>query len=418
MPPRSLLRAMFDAAVAAVSAERCAAHLPPPPAGRTIVVGAGKAAAAMAAAVERAWTGELDGVVVVPHRHGAPCRRIRVIEAGHPVPDEAGVAAAAAILAAVSGLAADDLVLCLLSGGGSALLPALPPGVTLADEQALARALLRSGAAIAEINCVRKHVSTIKGGRLARAARPAAVTTLVLSDVPGDDPATVASGPTLADATTRAEALAILARHAIDPPPAIAAWLAAPASETPRGAELGAPDCRVVATAADALAAAAGVARAAGYAPLILGDAIEGEAAAVARDQAALVRAVLAGRGPIRPPCALLSGGELSVTVRGNGRGGRNAEFLLALALALDGAPGVHALAADTDGIDGTGDNAGALLDPATLARAAAAGLDAADHLRRNDSYPVFAATGDLVVTGPTRTNVNDLRAILIDPRG
>lgn len=414
--PRTVLRAMFDAAVASAMPARCVPrHLPPRPAGRVIVVGAGKAAAAMAEAVEAAWPG-VEGMVVTRYGHHAPCRSIRVVEAAHPVPDAAGVAAADELLGTVAGLTADDLVLCLLSGGGSALLPALPEGVALAEEQALARALLRSGASIAEMNCVRKHVSRIKGGRLAAAAAPARVHTLLISDVPGDDPATVASGPTVPDPTTRADALAVLARHAIAPPASIRAWLARRESETPK--VLANATWSVIASARDALAAAAEVAADAGYTPVILGDAVEGEAAAVAADHAAVVRAVREEGRPATAPCVLLSGGETTVTVRGHGRGGRNVEYLLALALALalDGADGVHALAADTDGIDGTQDNAGAVIDATTLARAAAAGRDAAAHLADNDAYSFFDAIGDLVVTGATRTNVNDFRAILVDP--
>lgn len=413
---RALLLELFRAAVDSASADRCVPrHLPSPPTGRTIVVGAGKAAAAMARAVEDHWPKSVEGVVVVPYGHVVACRQVRVLEARHPVPDEAGLCASQAILDTVAGLTADDLVLCLLSGGGSALLPALPKGVALTDEQALSRALLRSGATIAEINCVRRHVSTIKGGRLALAARPAAVRTLIVSDIPGDDAGLVASGPTIADPTTRHDARGVLARYGLEPPAAIAAWLASDASETPEAGEIGPPDCRIVATAGEALAAAAAVAREAGYAPLILGDAIEGESAEVGAAQARLVHRVRAGGQPISAPCVLLSGGETSVTVRGDGRGGRNAEFLLALAAGLRGVAGVSAISADTDGIDGSENNAGAIADSTTLARAAACALDPADHLRRNDAYSFFAALGDLVVTGPTLTNVNDFRAILID---
>ncbi|MGF7151154.1 hydroxypyruvate reductase [Sphingomonas zeicaulis] len=412
---RALLRAMFDAAVASASADRCVPpNLPPAPKGRTVVVGAGKAAAAMARAVETHWAEPLEGVVVTRYGHAVPCARIRVLEAGHPVPDAAGVAAAQALLAAVAGLGADDLVLCLISGGGSALLPAMPPGVSLEDERALTRALLRSGATIAEINAVRRQVSLIKGGRLAAAAAPARVETLIISDVPGDDPALVASGPTIADAAGSETARAVIARHGITPSVSIETWLRG--DKGALAVSLG--GVRVVATAQMALEAAASVARAAGYAPLILGDAIEGEAAVVGTVHAGIVRQVLAHGQPAAAPCVLLSGGETSVTVRGGGRGGRNVEFLLGLLDALGDCPGVTALAADTDGIDGTEDNAGALIDETSFARASALGLSPRDHLARNDGYSLFDRLGDLLMTGPTLTNVNDFRAILIDPPG
>jgi hydroxypyruvate reductase len=416
--PASFLKTLFEAAVAAADPAACVPrHLPAPPPGRTLVVGAGKAAAAMARAVEDHWPGELSGLVVTRYGHGAPCQRIEVVEAAHPVPDEAGRAAAARMLAAVQGLTSDDLVLVLISGGGSALL-ALPfEGISLADKQQVNRALLKSGAGIGEMNCVRKHLSAIKGGRLAAAAYPARVRTLVISDVPGDDPAVVASGPTVADPTTCEDALAILEKYRIAIPPTVEAVLRAGVSETPKPGDLRLAHCetRVIATAQGSLAAAAEAARAAGVTPLILGDAIEGEAREVAKVMAGLAKSCARHGVPARPPCVLLSGGETTVTVKGQGRGGRNAECLLALAVALDGAAGIHALAGDTDGIDGTEDNAGALLTDDTLARARAAGLDAKARLADNDGYGFFAALGDLVVTGPTRTNVNDFRAILIE---
>jgi glycerate 2-kinase len=416
----TLLRHMFDAAVRSASpASSVPAHLPMPPRGRTVVVGAGKAAAGMARAVEDNWPGALSGIVVTPYGHGVPCRRIEVLEAAHPVPDEAGLAAARRILAAVSGLSGDDLVVCLLSGGGSALTPAPAPGLTLDDERDVVRALLRSGATIAEMNCVRKHISTIKGGRLAAAAAPARVVTLAISDVPGDDPATIASGPTVADPTTRQDAAAVLARYRIQAPPAVGIWLANPASETPKEGEIRAESYALVATPRKALEAAAAVARRRGYAPLIIGSAIEGEARDVALAHAEIARQVRERGEPVRAPCALLSGGETTVTVRGDGKGGRNAEFLLALAVALDGAAAISALAADTDGIDGTGDNAGALIGPDILSIARDRGVSPEASLARNDGHGFFRATGSLVVTGPTRTNVNDFRAILIDvPEG
>ena len=418
MDVRKFLQGLFEAAIAAADpAIGVPGQLPAAPLGRTLVVGAGKAAAAMARAVEDHWPGELSGLVVTRYGHGVPCARIEVVEAAHPVPDEAGRAAAGRILAAVRGLTSDDLVLVLVSGGGSALL-ALPfEGITLADKQQINRALLKSGAGIEEMNCVRKHLSAIKGGRLAAAAYPARVLTLVISDVPGDDPAVVASGPTVADDTTCEDALAILAKYRIAVPPNVQAVLESGVGETPKTGDLRLAHCetRVIATAQASLAAAAEAARAAGVDALVLGDAIEGEAREVAKAMAGMAKSCARHGVPARPPCVLLSGGETTVTVRGQGRGGRNAEFLLALAVALDGAPGIHALAGDTDGIDGTEDNAGALLTAATLARARAAGIDARARLADNDGHGFFAALGDLVVTGPTRTNVNDFRAIYIE---
>jgi hydroxypyruvate reductase len=414
---RALLRTMFDAAVEAVSAERALPpHLPPTPNGRTVVIGAGKAAAAMAVAVERHWTGPLSGLVVTRYGHGAPTRSIEVIEAGHPVPDSASVEAAQRIICTVSGLTADDLVLCLMSGGASSLLALPVPGVTLQYKQQLNAALLRSGATIHEMNTVRKHLSVIKGGRLAALAAPAKVVTLVVSDVVGDDPAMIGSGPTVADATTAADALTILRKYAIPAPDFVIEHLTAGRHPTikPNDARVANAQTTVIATAQQSLARAAEVAHAAGFTPLILGDDIEGEAREVAREQAALVRQLLETHKPVAPPCVVLSGGETTVTVRGNGRGGRNAEFLLALTLELDGRRGVYALAADTDGIDGSEDNAGAYTAPDSLQRATQCGLDAAALLQANDAYGFFAQLDDLLMTGPTRTNVNDFRAILI----
>lgn len=415
--PATFLRGLFFEAVAAVSADRCIPrHLPSRPRGRTIVVGAGKAAAAMAHAVEQRWDGPLSGLVVTRYGHSVPCARIEVIEAAHPVPDAAGRAAAARMLGMVQGLSADDLVLCLISGGGSALLAAPAAGITLEEKQQINRALLRSGANIAEMNCVRKHLSALKGGRLAVAAAPARVVTLAISDVPGDDPSVIASGPTVADATTFADARAILAKYRIDAPPAVSAHLQAASDETPKPGDPRLADSSVVicTTAQDALQAAARFAQAHGITPVVLGDSIEGEARDVALVHAGIARQVARHGGLATAPCVLLSGGETTVTVRGNGRGGRNTEFLLALALALNGARGLHALAADTDGIDGSEDNAGALLFDDSLARAGAQGIHARLALDDNDGYAFFAALGDLLKTGPTRTNVNDLRAILI----
>lgn len=419
---RALLLRMFEAAVAAAAPSLCLPrHLPPPPAGRTVVIGAGKAAAAMAAAVEAHWPADrpLSGLVVTRYGHGVgPLPRIEVVEASHPVPDAAGQAAAGRMLTAVRGLGPDDLVLCLISGGGSALLALPADGITLADKQAVSRALLRSGAAIGEMNGVRKHLSAIKGGRLAAAAAPAALVTLMISDVPGDDPSVIASGPTVPDPSTLAEARAVLSRYGIEPPSAVARRLVDPGAETPKPGDPVFERSRLVMTATpqDALEAAAALARHAGVTPLILGNAIEGEAAEVARVMAGIARQCALHGQPATAPCVLLSGGETTVTVRGTGRGGRNAEFLLGLAVALDGHPGIHAIACDTDGIDGTEDNAGALLAPDTLARAAGLQLDALHSLADNDGYGFFARLGDLVTTGPTRTNVNDFRAVLIAP--
>ncbi len=418
--PRALLLDMLNAAIKAALPGHCVPpHLPPPPRGRTIVVGAGKASAAMARAVEEHWPGELGGLIVTRYGHAVPTTHIEVVEAAHPVPDAAGRAAAERILAMVQGLTADDLVLCLISGGGSALLTLPAPGLTLADKQAVNRALLKSGAAIGEMNCVRKHLSSIKGGRLAAAASPAHVVTLLISDVPNDDPSVIASGPTVADPTSVADALAILEKYRIDGPSAVLDHLRRGADETPKPGDrrLARSEVRLIATPQQSLEAAAAVAHAAGFAPLILSDSIEGEARDVAMVHAAIARHCANHAQPIAPPCAILSGGETTVTVRGKGRGGRNAEFLLALAVAFDGEAGIDALAADTDGIDGTEDNAGAVIGPDTLRRAAKCGLSAKKLLADNDGYSFFSALGDLVVTGPTLTNVNDFRAILVAPR-
>jgi hydroxypyruvate reductase len=406
--PEAILRGLFDAAVAAVAPARVVPpHLPPPPKGRTIVLGAGKAAAAMARAVEESWAGALEGFVVTATGHGVPCTRIAVVEAAHPMPDADGMAAARRALDLVLGLGPDDLVLALISGGGSALLPLPAPGLTLADKRAVTAALLRSGATIAEINTVRKHLSAIKGGRLAAAAAPARVVTLVISDVPGDHPATVASGPTLPDPSTFAEARAVLDKYRVDVPDAVRRHLAAAADETPK--RLDNAEAVVIARAADALAAAAAHARTLGIEPTGLGDALEGEALALGMAHAKLARE---GRGP----CVLLSGGETGVTIAKGaaGRGGRNTEYLLGLGLALAGAKGIFALAADTDGIDGEAGAAGAILRPGSLVAARTLGLDPREIAAGHDSARLFATLGDLVVTGPTRTNVNDFRAILI----
>ena len=412
-----LLKRMFQAALDAARPERVlAAHLPPLPNGRTIVVGAGKAAASMAAAVEAHWPGPLSGLVVTRYGHTAPVRHISVVEAAHPVPDAAGTVAAQRILDLVSGLGPDDLVLCLISGGGSALLALPAPGLALSDKRQVTAQLLKSGASIAEINTVRKHLSAIKGGRLALAAAPAAVVTLVISDVPGDDPAFIASGPTVPDPTSFADARAVLAKYRIAPPPAVARHLAEARDETPKPGDPRLARARVamIARPLDSLLAAAAEAARAGVTPLLLGDAIEGEAREVGRAFAGIALSAARYKLPAPPPMVILSGGETSVTVRGHGRGGRNAEFLLGLGLALDQAPQIYAMACDTDGIDGTENNAGALWRPDTIRRARARGLDPAALLADNDAYTLFAAVEDLVVTGPTLTNVNDFRAILV----
>ncbi|MGZ3184141.1 MAG: glycerate kinase type-2 family protein [Telluria sp.] len=415
LTPRELLLHLFERAVAAVDpAAAIAPFLPAPPRGRTVVVGAGKGSARMAAGLERLWNGPLEGVVVTRYGHGADTRAIEVIEAGHPVPDEASELAARRILAAVQGLGPDDLVIALMSGGGSALLSLPAPGLPAAEKRDLNRALLRCGAPIGAINCVRRHLSAIKGGRLALACHPARVVTLVVSDVPDDDPAVVASGPTVPDGTRAADARALLERYGLPLSPAVAAVLANPAlaAPLPDDPRLARNSVHVVATAQVALEAAAAAARAAGITPLILSSSLEGEAREVALVHAALARQARAHGQPAAPPCVLLSGGETSVTVRGKGRGGRNTEFLLALALALGGARGIHALACDTDGIDGSEDNAGALLDPSSLARSR---LDPRELLANNDAYSFFEDLGDLVITGPTCTNVNDFRAIYVE---
>lgn len=419
MDPRQLLRSLFDAAVAAADpATVVPAHLPDPPRGRTVVVGAGKASAAMGLALERHWPGEFEGLIVTRYGHGAPCRRLEVVEAAHPVPDEAGRAAAARILDLVQGLTADDLVLALISGGGSSLLTLPPDGLTLADKQAVNRALLRSGASIDEMNCVRKHLSAIKGGRLAAAAHPARVVTLLISDVPGDDPAIIASGPTVADPTSTADALAILGRYGIELPESVRRHLGTATAETPKPGDprLAGGEVRLIAAPQLSLEAAAAVARAAGVTPLLLGDAIEGEAREVGQVMAGIARSVRRHGQPLAAPAVLLSGGETTVTVRGDGRGGRNVEYLLGLAVALGGLPGVWATAGDTDGIDGAEEVAGALVTPDTLARARAAGFDPHATLDRNDAHSLFEALGDQVITGPTLTNVNDFRAVLVLP--
>lgn len=415
--PRDLLRQLFDAAIAAAAPDRCVpAHLPPQPKGRLIVIGAGKASAAMARAVEQNWPHELSGLVVTRYGYAVPCERIEIVEAGHPVPDAAGLTAAQRILALVQGLSSDDLVLCLISGGGSSLLPLPLAGLTLEDKQAVNRALLKSGASISEMNCVRRHLSAIKGGRLAAACHPACVLTLLISDVPGDNPIDIASGPTTADPTTCADAIEIIDRYRIEVPPAVRHVLESGQGESikPGDARLARATTRLIATPQMALEAAAGVARAAGVPAVLLGDSLEGEARDVGKVMAGIARSVAQHGHPQPPPCVLLSGGETTVTVRGNGRGGRNVEFLLSLGIALDAHPGIWAIAGDTDGVDGSEERAGAVLAPDSLARASAMNIKPKDSLANNDGHGFFTALGDSVVTGPTLTNVNDFRAILI----
>jgi len=403
------LKSLFECAVSAASPAACVdAHLPGPPPGRTVLAGAGKAAAAMAQVADQGWSGPLSGLVVVPYGHAVPCERIEIIEAAHPVPDDAGVAAAAGILRRVSDLARDDTVVCLLSGGGSALLCLPIDGVTLAEKQSVTRQLLRSGAAIHELNCVRKKLSAIKGGKLAAACAPAAVITLLISDVPGNDASMVASGPTIADTSSASEALEILGRYNVS-----ISTDARRAIENGLPVQLDDADVRILASSDDALLATAALALENQVTPYSLGD-LAGDARQLAHEHADLALQIAAGDGPVDPPCVILSGGETTVEVRGNGRGGRNGEYALSLAIALNGHAAISALACDTDGIDGTGDNAGCFVTPDTLSRAAHNDVDPRAALQNNDSYRFFASLGDLISTGPTLTNVNDFRAILI----
>jgi glycerate 2-kinase len=414
--PHSLLRDLFATAIDAAHPRQVLAdYLPSERSGRVIVIGAGKAAAAMAEVVEREWQGEVSGLVVTRYGHGAHCQKIEVVEAAHPVPDDAGERVARRVLELVSNLSESDRVIFLLSGGGSSLLALPADGISLADKQAINKALLKSGATIGEMNCVRKHLSAVKGGRLAKACWPASVYTYAISDVPGDEATVIASGPTVADPTTSVQALAILARYSIEIPANVRAWLQDPRSETVKPGDpcLSRSHFQLIATPQQALDAAAAKAEAAGFPTMILGD-LEGESREVAKVHAGIARQVLLHGQPLKAPCVILSGGETTVTVRGNGRGGRNAEFLLSLTDSLKGLPGVYALAGDTDGIDGSEDNAGAIMTPDSHARAAALGLSSSDELDNNNGYGYFAALDQLIVTGPTRTNVNDFRAILI----
>jgi glycerate 2-kinase len=424
--PAGFLRHLYDVAVARALPDRIlAGHLPPPPRGRTLVLGAGKAGGSMAAALEAAWPADapISGLVVTRYAHTPPAwrrfaaPRIELVEAAHPVPDAAGLTAARRMLALTQGLTQDDLVLCLMSGGGSALLSCPADGLTLADKQAINQALLGSGANIGEMNCVRKHLSAIKGGRLAARCAPAKVVSLLISDVPGDDPAVIASGPTVPDPGTCAQALAVLDRYRIALPDGIRARLESGELETPKPGDpaFARSSTRMIATPQQSLEAAAQAARAAGVTPYILADDMQGEARDIGCAHAALARQVARRGQPFARPAVILSGGETTVTVRARGgRGGRAVEFLLGMALELDGLAGVHALAADTDGIDGTEEHAGALIGPDTLARARSGGVSGRDCLDRNDAYTFFAAADALVVPGPTFTNVNDFRAILV----
>jgi hydroxypyruvate reductase len=415
--PRQLLVKMFEAAIASAQPDHCVPpHLPSQGAGRTIVIGAGKASSAMARALEQHWAGPLSGLVVTRYGYAVPCQRIEIVEAAHPVPDQAGLDAARRMMKLVEDLGPDDTVICLISGGGSSLLPLPLDGITLEDKQAVNRALLASGATISEMNCVRRHLSAIKGGRLAAGCHPARVVTLLISDVPGDHPCDIASGPTVGDPTTCSDALAIVRRYGIALPAAVRDVLESGRGESvkPGDARLSGCETRMIATPQMALEAAASVAREAGVTPYILGNAIEGEARDVGKAMAGMARQVADYGQPFARPCVMLSGGETTVTVRGHGRGGRNVEFLLSLGLALEGRAGIHALAGDTDGVDGQEEIAGAVLAPDSLARAWELGIKPADALQDNDGHGFFGALGDSVVTGPTLTNVNDFRAVLV----
>lgn len=420
MNQRQLLESMFNAAVSAAQPEKAIPnHLPTPPSGRTVVVGAGKASAEMARVFEAHWNGptdKLSGLVVTRYDYAVPCQYIEIVEASHPVPDEAGENAARRILDTVSNLSANDLVVCLISGGGSSLLSMPGEGLNLDNKQQLNRALLKSGANIREMNCVRKHLSSIKGGQLAAACAPATLVTLMISDVPDDDPDVIASGPTVPDPTTFADALAIIKKYNITEPAVAIEYLNKADNETPKPNDpcFKNTEAVLIATPQMSLEAAAQVAKDNGITPLILGDSIEGESSQVALVHAGIAKQVVKHGQPINKPCVLLSGGETTVTVRGNGRGGRNAEFSIALALALNKLAGVYSLAADTDGIDGSEDNAGCFVSPSTLELAEKADLKPADYLANNDAYTFFETLDDLLVTGPTLTNVNDFRAILI----
>jgi glycerate 2-kinase len=415
--PEVVLRKMFDAAVASAQPLiNIKQHLPSPPKGRTIIIGAGKASAAMAHALEQHWQGPISGVVVTRYGYAVACQHITILEASHPVPDMAGQQAATDILATVSDLTADDLVICLISGGGSSLMSLPAEGISFADKQAVNKTLLSCGATIQEMNCIRKHISLVKGGQLAAQAYPAKILSLMISDVPGDDMSSIASGPTVADNSTFADAINIVCRYDMQLPDSVMAYLQQAQNETPNQDDnrLSTTKNIIIAAPQMSLEAAAEVAIEHGFTPLILGDSIEGESRDVALVHAGIAQQVVRHAQPIKPPCILLSGGETTVTLKGNGRGGRNAEFALSLAVALKSEPNIWGIACDTDGIDGSEDNAGAVITPTTLNRAFAAGCKAIDYLDNNDGYSFFETIGDLVMTGPTMTNVNDFRAILI----
>ena len=418
--PRELLTRLFEAAIEAAQPVHCLRRfLPEAPRGRLLVIGIGKASASMAKAFEDHWSGPFTGLALTRYGYQLPCERFEVIEAAHPVPDEAGLLASQRIMAMVSGLTADDTVLFLISGGGSALLTLPYEGISLADKQAVNRALLRSGANICEMNVIRRHLSAIKGGRLAAACHPARVISLLISDVPDDSPVDIASGPTVADPTTCGDALALVKRYGMNLPPSAITVLESGRGESikPGDARLARTETHLITTPQMALEAAAQVARTAGITPYILGDSIEGEARDVGKVMAGLARQVATHQQPFTSPCVLLSGGETTVTLRGKGRGGRNVEFLLSLGISLDGLEGVYALAGDTDGVDGVEEIAGAYLAPDSLQRAWAKGIHPKEALADNDGHGFFSALGDSIVTGPTLTNVNDFRAILIQPR-
>jgi hydroxypyruvate reductase len=419
--PHTFLRSLLDAAIASAQPALCVPpYLPAPETvnGRLVVLGAGKASAAMAQSVEAHWAGEISGLVVTRYGYAVPCTQIEIVEAAHPVPDEAGEIAAKRMIQLAESLTSDDFVLCLISGGGSSLLPLALDGISLADKQAVNKALLASGATINEMNCVRRHLSAIKGGRLAQAIAPARSLTLLISDVPGDDPINIASGPTVGDPTSCSDALDLVERYAIDLPAAVLKTLKTGSGESikPDDACLTEATTKIIAAPQLALEAAAQKAREAGITPFILGDALEGEARDVGKTLAAIAQQVAKRNQPVAAPCVLLSGGETTVTMRGNGRGGRNVELLLSMALTLDSTKGIYALAGDTDGVDGVEEIAGALIGPDTLDRARAAGLHPPAVLANNDAHTFFEKIGDSVVTGPTLTNVNDFRAILINP--
>lgn len=417
--PQAFLIDLFNTAVAAAHpAMVLAKHLPQDTSKRAVVIGAGKAAASMAAELEQHWQGPLSGLVVTRYGHGEPCQYIEVVEAAHPVPDDAGEAVAKRMIELVGGLTTEDIVICLISGGGSSLLALPAPGITLNDKQRVNKALLKSGAAIDEMNCVRKHLSAIKGGRLARACYPAQIHTFAISDVPGDDASVIASGPTVADPTTSAQALGILNYYNIDIGDNVKKWLNSPESETLKPGDPALNNCKftLIATPQQSLDAARQQVEQAGLTALVLGDKIEGESRDVAKVHAAIALQIATNNQPVAPPCVILSGGETTVTVKGNGRGGRNTEFLLSLAISLQQHPNIYALAADTDGIDGSEDNAGSILTPRTYQAVTQQNLHLKAYLNNNDGYGLFEATNNLVMTGPTRTNVNDFRAILILP--